>query len=235
MKTFRALVIDDERLARDEIREHLRSCSFIELTGEAADADQAEEMISSLQPDLIFLDIQMPERSGLDLLESLDNIPEVVFTTAYDQYAVKAFELNALDYLVKPIRRERFEQTLHKLSIKFNSPEAQHNRRNIFIREGERFYIVKLQDIFLIESAGNYARLHTDGKKHYIRRSLNQLEKMLDPEQFIRVSRTEIVNVDKILRIVNQASGRLMITLKQGNVIEASGRQSAVLKSKLTL
>ncbi|PZR28468.1 MAG: DNA-binding response regulator [Citrobacter freundii] len=231
MKKLRAMIIDDERLAREEIKEHIRSCSFIELAGEAADADEAEEKIKEIQPDLIFLDIQMPERSGLDLLESLDTIPEVIFTTAYDQYAVKAFDLNAVDYLVKPIRAERFEQAMEKLRSKLTTTGHAY-QQHIFVRENDKFYFIKSDDIYLIESAGNYACLFTPQRKHYIRRSLNQLEKLLDPDVFFRVSRTEIINMQFIKEIVNQSKGKIMVTLRAGNTIEVSRRQSAAFKNK---
>lgn len=232
MKKMRTLIIDDERLAREEIKEHIRTSSIIELVGEAADADEAEEKIRSLQPDLIFLDIQMPERSGLELLESLGEVPQVIFTTAYDQYAVKAFDLNAIDYLVKPIRRERFEQAISKLSSKIAAMPDHAYQQNIFIREGDRFYFIKTEGIYLVESAGNYARLYTQDRKHYLRRSLNQLEKVLDPNMFFRVSRTEIINIQFIKEIVNQPKGKIMVTLRSGDTIEVSGRQSAAFKNK---
>ena len=232
MRTFRALIIDDERLAREEIKEHLRDCSFIELAGEAADADEAEEKIKAIQPDLIFLDIQMPERSGLALLESLEETPEVIFTTAYDQYAVKAFELNAVDYLVKPIRKERFEQAAAKVHAKLTMTPNRSYQQTIFIREGERFYFIKTTDVYLVESAGNYARLFTPDKKHYVRRSLNQMEKVLDPAVFFRVSRTEIINMHCIREVINQPKGKLTVILNSGETIEVSGRQSAAFKNR---
>lgn len=229
---YRALIIDDERLAREEIKQHLLACTSIELIGEAANADEAEELIKKHEPDLLFLDIQMPERTGLDLLESLDKIPEVIFTTAFDQYAVKAFELNAIDYLVKPIRKERFEQAVSRLRPKPGVKENRYYQQNIFIREAERFYFVRTDEIYLIESAGNYACLRVAGRKHYIRRSLNQLEKTLDPDLFFRVSRNEIINTHHIREIGNQPNGKLIITLKAGDIIEVSGRQSALFKNK---
>ncbi|MBO9660815.1 MAG: response regulator, partial [Chitinophagaceae bacterium] len=161
MKKIRALIIDDERLAREEIRQHLHEYSFIETVGEAADADEAEKMVLTLTPDLLFLDIHMPERSGLDLLESLDEAPEVIFTTAYDQYAVKAFELNALDYLVKPIRKERFQLAITKVQERMNEVLHQSERQHVFIREGERMFWIKIMDITLIEASGNYSMIYT--------------------------------------------------------------------------
>lgn len=232
MNLLRALIIDDERRAREEIKQHLLHYPDIKIIGEAADADDAEEQIRQLDPDLLFLDIQMPERSGLDLLESLENVPEVIFTTAYDQYAVRAFELNALDYLVKPIRIERFTQAIEKIRARFSGKPAPPQERTFFIKEGERYYFIKVKEIYLVESAGNYARLYVDGKKLYLKRSLNQLEKILDPQLFFRISRTEIINTHYIKQIQQQPKGKLIILLQTGESLEVSSRQSAVFKHR---
>lgn len=232
MNRLKIMIIDDERLAREEIKQHLLSYPDFDIVGEAANADDAEKQINQLQPDLLFLDIQMPERSGLELLESLEDVPEVIFTTAYDQYAVKAFELNALDYLVKPIRRERFVQAIEKVHTRFSVKPGLAAERTIFIREGERCYFVKVKDIYLVESAGNYARLYVDGKKLYLKRSLNHLEKTLDQKLFFRISRTEIINTNYIKQIQPQAKGRLTVILQTGESLEVSTRQSAAFKNR---
>lgn len=232
MNKLKVMIIDDERLAREEIKQHLLSYQGFDIAGEAADADDAEKQIIQHQPDLLFLDIQMPERSGLELLESLEHVPEVIFTTAYDQYAVKAFELNALDYLVKPIRRERFAQAIEKALNRFSVKPGLAAERTIFIREGERCYFVKVKNISLVESAGNYARLYVDGKKLYLKRSLNHLEKTLDPQLFFRISRTEIINTNYIKQIRPNTKGRLTVTLQTGESLEVSTRQSAAFKNK---
>lgn len=232
MNKLKVMIIDDERLAREEIKQHLLNYPGFDIVGEAADADDAEKQINQRQPDLLFLDIQMPERSGLELLESLENVPEVIFTTAYDQYAVKAFELNALDYLVKPIRQERFAQAIEKAHTRFSIKPRLAAERTIFIREGERCYFVKIKDIYLVESAGNYARLYVDGKKLYLKRSLNHLEKTLDPKLFFRISRTEIINTNYIKQIQPQAKGRLTVILQTGESLEVSTRQSAAFKNR---
>src|SRR5882757_6126924 len=142
MSKFRAILIDDERLAREEMKLHLVAYPDFELVGEAENADEAEAKINAAEPDLIFLDIQMPGRSGFDLLESLDNVPEIIFTTAFDKYAVQAFEINALDYLVKPIREERFAKAIDKIRAKFSSKEKKDKAltaaHTIFVKEGER-------------------------------------------------------------------------------------------------
>ncbi|HEX2845100.1 MAG TPA: LytTR family DNA-binding domain-containing protein [Chitinophagaceae bacterium] len=232
MSRLKILIVDDERLAREEIKQHLLGCRDFDIVGEAENADEAEKLIIQLQPDLLFLDIQMPERSGLELLESLEYVPEIIFTTAYDQYAVKAFELNALDYLVKPIRRERFSQAIEKMRTKFAVKSGLAAEHTFFIREGERYYFVKVKDIYLIESAGNYARLYVDGKKLYLKRSLNHLEKTLDQQSFFRISRTEIINTNYIKHIRPQARGRLTIVLQTGESLEVSTRQSAAFKNR---
>lgn len=232
MNRLKVMIIDDERLAREEIKQHLLSYQGFDIVGEAANADDAEKQIIQHQPDLLFLDIQMPERSGLDLLESLEHVPEVIFTTAYDQYAVKAFELNALDYLVKPIRRERFAQAIEKALNRFSVKPGLAAERTIFIREGERCYFVKVKNIYLVESAGNYARLYVDGRKLYLKRSLNHLEKILDPQLFFRISRTEIINTNYIKQIRPNTKGRLTVTLQTGESLEVSTRQSAAFKNK---
>jgi len=232
MSRLKVMIVDDERLAREEIKQHLLSYKDFDIAGEAANADEAEKLIIQFQPDLIFLDIQMPERSGFELLESLEAVPEVIFTTAYDQYAVKAFELNALAYLVKPVRRERFFQAVEKVRTKFPVKSGLAAEHTIFIREGERYYFVKVKDIYLIESAGNYARLYVNGKKLYLKRSLNHLEKTLDKQLFFRISRTEIINTNYIKQIRPQAKGRLTIILQTGETLEVSTRQSAAFKNR---
>ncbi|RYF96767.1 MAG: response regulator transcription factor, partial [Chitinophagaceae bacterium] len=216
MSQYRVIIIDDERLAREEIKQHLLDYPDLAIAAEAADADDAERQITQLQPDLVFLDIQMPERSGLQLLESLEHVPEVIFTTAYDQYAVKAFELNALDYLVKPIRRERFAQAMEKARSRLSAKPTAKMERTFFIKEGDRYHFVKAKDVALVESAGNYARLFVDGKKLYLKRSLNQLEKNLDPGIFFRISRTEIININYIKQVLQQPKGKLTVLLQTG-------------------
>ncbi|MCG2617074.1 response regulator transcription factor [Terrimonas sp. NA20] len=232
MKKLRTLIIDDERLARDEIKLHLQEYPFIEVVGEAADADEAEQLIIAAGPDLIFLDIHMPERSGLDLLESLDQAPEVIFTTAYDQYAVKAFELNALDYLVKPVRKERFQLAIEKIQARMNETTSQAERRHVFIREGERMFWIKIMDICLVESSGNYSMIYTTGRKYCLKRSLNQLEKILDPDVFFRAGRAAIINTNFIKEIKPLPKGKLEVSIGSGQTIEVSGRQSSVFKNK---
>ncbi len=239
MNKISALIVDDERLARDEIRRHLSEYPDIEIAGEADNADDAAEMINSLNPAIIFLDVQMPGKSGFDLLESLDLVPAIIFTTAFDQYAVRAFEVNAIDYLVKPIREERFTKAIEKIrSSLLAKPATEKNnttRDTIFVKEGARYYFIKIVDISLIQSSGNYASLHFGEKKVHIKRSLTQLDKILDPSIFFRINRAEIINTNFISEIKPLPNGRLLVGLKSGKTFTVSGRQSAALKNRSIL
>lgn len=225
---MRVIIIDDERLAREEMKRHLLPYPELEVVGEAENADEAEALIRKEHPDLLFLDIKMPERTGFDLLESLEDVPEIIFTTAFDQYAVKAFEINALDYLVKPIREERFAMAMEKVRAKL----AGKSDRIIFVKEGERYHFIKVKDIRLIESEGNYARLYFNDNKALIKRSLNQLEKILTPLLFFRINRNEIVNTAYITQVQSFPNGRLHVSLQTGEVLSISSRQSAAFKNR---
>lgn len=232
MNKIRIIIIDDERLAREEIKRHLQDYPDFEIIGEAENADEAEAIIHTIHPDVIFLDIQMPGRSGFDLLESMNTVSEVIFTTAFDNYAVKAFEINAMDYLVKPIRKERFATAVDRIRTTFAEKELSETH-TIFVKEGERFYLIKVKEIQLIESAGNYARLHFGNKKVLIKKSLSQLEKVFD-SSFFRINRKEIVNTSFINKIESLQKGRLSVCLQSGEKLIVSGRQSAALK-KMTI
>lgn len=228
---MKALLIDDERLARVELRRLLASHPDIEIAGEARDAAEALDLIRRLAPDLLFLDIQMPGKTGFDLLESLEDLPQVIFTTAYDAYAIKAFEVNALDYLMKPIAPARLASALAKLRPR--SPRA--NLKQVFVRAGDRCWIVSLPDIFLLESEGNYTRLHFGADRPLIHRSLNALEEQLDPEVFFRAGRRHIINLKWIEKVDIAVSGGLVVTLRGGRTVEMSRRQSDRLRGILSL
>jgi two-component system LytT family response regulator len=204
--------------------------------GEATNITDAANMMGQLHPDSIFLDVQMPGGSGFDLLESLDTVPQVIFTTAFNQYAVQAFEVDATDYLVKPIREERFTKTIEKIRARLASEGKEHpHEQTIFIREGERCHFIKVSRISWIESSGNYAKLYFDDKKALIKRSLNHLEKTLAAGQFFRVNRTAIINMNYITKIKPLTDGRLDINLQGGQTFTVSGRQSAALKNRSLL
>ncbi|TPG35537.1 LytR/AlgR family response regulator transcription factor [Flavobacterium pectinovorum] len=235
MKKIKVIIVDDERLSREELKRALQFYDDFVLIGEAENADEAKNLIESEMPDLMFLDIQMPEKSGFDLLESLDNVPEVLFTTAHNQYAVQAFEVNALDYLMKPIREERFAKAIEKIRNTIIAKSSLQNTaakdRKIFIKDGEKRFFIPLYEIYLIESLENYTRLFFQDKKAMQRRSLRQWEEILDENVFFRINRTEIININYIQKVSSTSGGRLEVQLKTGELLEVSNRQSAKFKN----
>ena len=235
MNTYKTIIIDDERLAREEVKRALANYPEFIVAGEASNVNDAANLIEKEHPDLLFLDIHMPEKSGFDLLEELAVVPKVVFTTAYDQYAVKAFEVNALDYLVKPLRDERFAVTIEKIQAEFSKIEARKNplpmHYKIFIKDGEQCYFVPLKDIRLIQSMDNYARFFFGNNKAMIKRSLNLIEEKLDPSVFFRINRSQIVNTEYIKSITPGFKHKLNIELTTGETLEVSSRQSARFKN----
>lgn len=226
MKKITALIVDDERNAREEIKLLLKSYLDIEVIGEAKNADDAREQIEIKYPDLLFLDIQMPEKTGFDLLESLDNVPHVIFTTAYDQYAVKAFEVSAIDYLMKPIREERFAKAMQQLKVK----SASKNDNRIFVKDRQQYHFISWNKVHLIESMDNYARLFFEDKNVFLKSSLNLLEEKLDASQFFRVNRAQIINLNFIEKIIPLPGGKIKVQLITGDAFEASDRRSVKLK-----
>jgi two-component system LytT family response regulator len=223
MKKIRVLIVDDERAARNEIRRLLANYPDFEIAGEAANADDALKIINDQIPDLLFLDIQMPEKSGFDLLESLGQVPPVIFTTAYDQYAVKAFEVSALDYLVKPIREERFEKAIAQTRQRLGKADP---AGQIFVKDRQQYHFVQWSSVYLIESMDNYARIFFGDKTVFLKSSLNQLEDKLTSNIFFRINRAQIVN-RQYIQTITTMDGRLKITLSTGAQLEVSERQSA--------
>jgi two-component system LytT family response regulator len=242
---MRAIIIDDERLARTELRKLLQEFPEVEVVDEAANADEGINKIDSLQPDLVFLDIQMPGKTGFDMLAELDKAPHVIFTTAYDEYALKAFEVNALDYLLKPIEPKRLADAMQKLHVaetKENHIVPENFNQSIlteadqvFVKDGERCWFVKLSDIRLFESVGNYAKVFFGGNKPLILKSLNALEERLDQKTFFRANRKHIVNLRMIDKIEPYFNGGLLLELKGGEKIEVSRRQTVKFKEMMSL
>jgi len=229
---MKAVLVDDEPLARFELRRLLRAHPEIEIVGEAKDGDEALRVIREVTPEILFLDIQMPGITGFDLLEKIDaDLPEVIFTTAYDQHAIKAFEVNALDYLLKPIAPERLGAALNRLRRR----PAANRLSQVFVRDGERCWIVRLSDIFLLESEGNYTRLCFATERPLIRRSLNSIEQQLDPHMFFRANRRQILNLNWIESTELAGHGGLAIRLRGGREVELSRRRSEDLRAKLSL
>ena len=245
---MRTLIVDDERLARNELKRLLEPYTKIEIVGEAANAEEALVMIDDLQPELLFLDIQMPGKNGFELLASIEGkTPEVIFTTAYDEYAIKAFEFNALDYLLKPIDTERLKDTINRIEENHSHPETPtetYSERaekvlgendQVFVKDGEKCWFVKLGKIRLFESMGNYVRLHFDDQKPLVLKSLNNLEERLDPNTYFRANRKHIINLQWIEKIEPWFSGGLLVTLKGGDKIEISRRQAIRFKELMSL
>jgi len=231
---MKALIIDDERLARTELRRLLSNHPEIEIVGEARDADQALAQIRELEPELLFLDIQMPGANGFELLEKLDRAPLVIFTTAYDEYALKAFEVNALDYLLKPVAPERLAAGLSKIAA-IKSRPAVAGDQQIFVKDGDRCWFVTLKDIVLLESEGNYTRLYFGTQRPLVLRSLNYLEDRLDPALFFRASRKHILNLKFIESMDPWANGGFLVRLKGNLEIEMSRRQAQKFKEVMSL
>ncbi len=236
---MKALIIDDERLARKELAGLLEKHDSIQVVGEAANAEEAELRIAELKPDLLFLDINMPGRDGFQLLEALEQVPYVIFVTAYDEHALRAFEVNALDYLMKPIDPNRLEAAISKL------PKAKDGELpdrdvlgledQIFLKDGDKCWFVALKDIRLFESEGNYVRVKFNDQKPLVLRSLNKLEEKLDPHVFFRANRKHIMNLRYVEKIDPWFSGGLNVKMKTGEEVEVSRRQASRFKELMSL
>ena len=259
---MRALIIDDERLARNELRRLLGEHPEIEIVGEAANAEEARRAIDDLEPDLLFVDVQMPGESGFDLLASLDAVPLIVFTTAYEEYALRAFEVSALDYLVKPIEPKRMARMVERLlsmtriagsgdadrskGVTLDRPAeaeagggqrskelSEHHR--VFVSEGERSWLVELGRIRLFESEDNYTRVFFGSERPLIDRSLNQLEARLDERVFFRANRRQIINVRAVRAIHPWFGGRLLAVLDDGREVTLSRRRTRAFRQRMSV
>ena len=244
---MKVLIIDDERLAREELKSLLKQYDSLEIVDEAKNAEEGIAKIKEHAPDLIFLDIQMPGMNGFDMLKRLDEIPKVVFITAYDEFALQAFEVNALDYLLKPVDPERLKETVQKLQ----QPEEEFSTRlnklpdgkekmlssgdRIFIKDGEKCWFIDINDVRMFESDGNYVKVYFDRFRPLILRSLNSLEERLDPKYFFRANRKFIVNLNWVSGIENWFNGGLQVSLKDGEKVEISRRQAIRFKEMMSL
>jgi two-component system LytT family response regulator len=231
----KALIVDDEPLARRELRRLLAAHPEVEVVGEAGSAAEAERAIVELAPEVVFLDIQMPQRTGFQLLEALEDLPQVVFTTAYDEHALRAFEVGALDYLVKPIAPARLAAALGRVRERLApAPRAAclDLDRPLLVRDGERGLLVRLRDVEWIEAAGNYVQLHFAGHRPLLLHSLAALERRLDPDRFFRASRAALVNLDHVERFDTGIRGELVARLRGGAAVPFSRRQSVEFKRR---
>jgi len=239
---MRALIVDDARLARQELATLLGAIADVVLVGEADDVVSAKAAIAALRPDVLFLDIQLPSGTGFDVLDALDAAPCVVFTTAYDQYAVRAFEANALDYLVKPVEPARLAQAVQRVRERLNdTPTAATARtllgpdERVFLRDGERCWFVALTEISRIVVDGNYSRVWFRDEHALLPRSLAALETRLDPAQFFRANRNTLVNLRHVRSIELSIGDGYLLTLKDGSSVEVSRRQARELRERLAL
>ena len=246
---IRALVVDDEPLAREMIREMLATDAEVEVVGECANGREAIEAIKASTPDLVFLDVQMPEMGGFEVLESLDpnTTPYVIFVTAYDQYAVRAFEVHALDYLLKPFDRERFEVAWQRAKAQIKLDRTSRRDQDIIalleelkagprylerlvIKNGGRVFFLHVQDIYCIEAEGNYVRVYDNQKGYLLRETISSLEEQLDPKQFLRIHRSAIVKIDRIKEMQPWFHGEYRIIMENGKQLALSRNYRANLQ-----
>jgi two-component system LytT family response regulator len=235
------VIVDDERLAREGLKTLLKEFSEIEIVAEASNADEALDLIETHKPQLLFLDIQMPEKTGFDLLEEMIETPFVIFTTAYNEFAIKAFEVNALDYLLKPIQINRLREAIQRVKkqiSEINDSKDKHKlieNDQVFIRDGDRCWFVKLKDIRFIESAGNYAKIFFEDHQPLIHRTLNALDERLSAQQFFRANRQQIINMSYIDKIEPFFNSGFLIYMKDGKKVEVSRRQAVKFKELMSL
>ncbi len=233
---IKTILIDDEPLAIVELQSMLGAYAEINIVAVSNDAQDGIQKILQYNPQLLFLDINMPGKNGFDLLSELSESPEVIFVTAYDQFAIKAFEVNALDYILKPVNPERLKEAVTKIIRKLSQADGEKTldiNKRIFIKDGEQCFFVPIHQIFYIESVGNYVRLHFRDKKAMLHRSLNYLEEKLPSEHFFRTSRQEMINVNYIKNIVPYFSNTLQVEMENGVKIDLSQRQSVKFKEKM--
>ena len=250
---IRVLIVDDEPLARTRIRSLLKGDARIEISGEAENGLEAVSAIRNLSPDLVFLDVQMPEMDGFEVIREvgLERMPGLIFTTAYDQYALRAFEVHAQDYILKPIVRERFREALDRaveqiqtvrIGGKIHAGLADLLKetrsgigisRRLLVKSGEKSKLIKTDDIDWIEAAEKYIILHCGGAGHMLREGISEMERRLDPRRFLRVHRSSIVNIDSIREIQPWFQGQVVLILKNGDKVIVSRNSRDKLENAL--
>lgn len=233
---MKAMIVDDEPLARRELRRLLVDFPWVEIVAEAGNVAQAAAEVEKHAPDLLFLDIQMPGGSGFDLLATLEHVPRVIFTTAYDHHAVHAFEVNALDYLLKPIEPERLSAALARARTPASAVAQQDSIvERLFIRDGARCWFVPLSEVCLIAAEGNYVRLHWRNARPMLARPLSSVEERLDPKRFFRANRHQLINVDFIEAVEPGTGGQLHVQLRGGPEVEVSRRQARIFRALMSV
>ena len=241
MREVRALLVDDERLARTEMRRLLEAHDRVEIVGEAENLARAEEAIRSHQPDLVFLDIQMPDGSGFDLLARLDAVPQVIFTTAHDDFAIRAFEVNALDYLLKPVDPARLREALDRLPERPAEPATHSPGRalgpgdRVFVRDGDECWFLRLGDVHIFEADGSGTLLHLADRTVRSHRALSHLEARLDPGRFFRANRQQIVGVGFIEGLDDLFKGQMVLRLTDGTTVVLSRRRARAFRDTMSL
>ncbi|MCP4310275.1 MAG: response regulator [Bacteroidetes bacterium] len=251
MKTFRTLIIEDEKPARDLLKAFLEEFSQVELLGEYDNGFDGLKAVNELKPDVIFLDVQMPKLTGFEMLEVLEHNPEVIFTTAYDQYAIQAFEQNAVDYLLKPFSRERFGEAIEKLrsrmenvasqdsekgsveKIKIHLADGDEKLHRVVIKKSGKIHVISTNDINYLEAQDDYVMIYTDEGKYLKQQTMKYFEKHLDQQQFVRVHRSYIANITSIERIEPYEKSNYILILKDGNKVPVSRSGMQVLKENL--
>ncbi|MCG8575213.1 MAG: LytTR family transcriptional regulator DNA-binding domain-containing protein [Flavobacteriales bacterium] len=238
---MKTIIVDDERLAREELKMLLSEYSEIEIIGEYKNTIEAKDAIEKHSPDLVFMDIQMPGETGLELLGKISNPPRTIFVTAYDEYAIKAFELNAYDYLMKPIDPERLQEVYNRLSEENKTPASVENSDvlgtgdKVLIKDGDKVWFIKVDDIRYFESEGNYVKVHFEKFRPLILRSLNSLESRTDGKLFFRANRKYIINLNHVVNVESWFNGGLQVELSCGTKIEISRRQTIKFKDQFSL
>jgi two-component system LytT family response regulator len=234
-------IVEDSRLAREELERLCKEIDMLEIVGRSSDADMALPQIEELKPQLLLLDIQLPGNNGFELLEQLDHVPFVIFITAYDEYAVKAFEVNALDYLTKPVNPARLRESVQKIKEKIHERKEDDTTKHVlteesrvFVKDGEKCWFVRVGDINLFESEGNYTKIHFKDEKPLIHKSLTYLEERLDDDLFFRVNRSQMINLKKIGKVDPWFSNTIKITLSNGREVEVSRRQTRQFRDKMS-
>jgi len=247
MKAMRTIIVDDEKLSRDLIRTLLKDHPLIETIAECTNGLEALQCIVDTQPDLVFLDIQMPDLNGFQVIKELpgDNKPLFIFVTAYDKYALHAFEVSAVDYLLKPFTEERFNSAIQKaFSHVSGTRQSEFNKavekllaiyadlklkdikkewlNRILVRENKKIFLVSLKDVYCLEASGDYVRVHLKNKSHLVNNSLNNLETQLDPDQFVRIQRSAIINKERIKEFIPHFNGEYVIVLENDLQVKLS-------------
>lgn len=238
---MRTIIVDDERLAREEFKSMLAKYPQIEIVGEFKNTIEAEEGLKTLKPDLMFIDIQMPGETGLEFLERIEGAPRTIFVTAYDEFAVKAFKLNAYDYLLKPLDPERLQEVIERLEEENKVPDGVENISvlktgdKILIKDGDKVWFIKIDDIRYFESDGNYVKVFFDKFHPLLLRSLNNLNERIDPKLFFRANRKYLINLERVVNIETWFNGGLQVELDCGTKIEISRRQAIKFKDTFSI